>query len=274
MKVFLSWSGSHSNEVAKIFAEWIPCVLQQVGIFMSSNSIESGDRWNNKITSALDETDFGLIFVTKENKEKPWLLFEAGALAKDITKSKVIPVLIDATPVDLNRNPLQHFQCEELDREGVTRVMHSIYHEIKNPTVTDKTLNDCLEMWWPQLEEKLQHVHPPKKRKPSKEITESDRIEKIEYVMSDMLRMMSQIRRNTELSSRENRVYRAEKNTKLSMDMPPSFIRKKIQTTTDFGELLEIQESLLNGEVRRPSRLIEDLLSKIDKRISELHEEK
>ena len=140
MKVFLSWSGQYSKQVATLFANWIPCVIQEIEIFMSTEAISAGDRWNDVITDALDDIDFGLLFVTEENKEKPWLLFEAGALAKNVSRSKVIPIIIDASELELSRSPLFAFQHVGMTKDGVSRVMRSIYKSLERPIIS----NSCL----------------------------------------------------------------------------------------------------------------------------------
>ncbi|WP_063608410.1 TIR domain-containing protein [Shouchella clausii] len=82
MKVFLSWSGSESEQLAKIFKDWLPNVLQYVEPYMSSQDINLGERWNNNISASLEDSTFGLIFVTPNNINAPWLNYEAGALSK------------------------------------------------------------------------------------------------------------------------------------------------------------------------------------------------
>jgi hypothetical protein len=80
MKIFLSWSGEVSHEVAKVLHTWIPCVLQGVGTFLSSD-ISKGDRWNNVLADELKESQYGIICVTPFKIHKSWMNFEAGALS-------------------------------------------------------------------------------------------------------------------------------------------------------------------------------------------------
>jgi hypothetical protein len=49
---------------------------------MSDEDIDSGARWNDSIAKSLDDTHFGIVCATRENQHAPWLIFEAGALAK------------------------------------------------------------------------------------------------------------------------------------------------------------------------------------------------
>ena len=44
----------------------------------------SGARWNDQVAVELERTNFGIICLTKANQERPWVLFEAGALAKGL----------------------------------------------------------------------------------------------------------------------------------------------------------------------------------------------
>ena len=195
MRVFLSWSGEYSRNVADAFANWIPCVLQQVDVFMSSNAIEAGDRWDEIISEALNEIDFGILFVTDENKEKPWLLFEAGALAKNIARSKVVPILVDTKEIDFTGSPLLKFQYKNFSRDGVFATMRSIYSDIENPIIDRATLTRCLEKWWPDLEEAFGKIERPKKAKAKPKLSEDERLERIESALNNVLGNLSRVSR-------------------------------------------------------------------------------
>ena len=88
MKVFISWSGERSKQVAEVLNDWIQCVIQAVDPWMSSKDIDRGALWFSEITDQLANTSIGIICLTKENKTKPWILFEAGALAKGLSSSR------------------------------------------------------------------------------------------------------------------------------------------------------------------------------------------
>ena len=88
MKVFISWSGAKSQEVAKVLKQWIPCVIQSVEPYFSSADIDKGARWSTDIAKELQDASFGILCVTKDNLSSSWLNFEAGALSKSIEQSK------------------------------------------------------------------------------------------------------------------------------------------------------------------------------------------
>ena len=84
MKVFLSWSGEPSRQVANALYKWLPHVLQAVKPWMSQQDIHSGAVWTPELLASLGEAKAGIACVTPDNTKAPFLLFEAGAIAKSV----------------------------------------------------------------------------------------------------------------------------------------------------------------------------------------------
>lgn len=101
MKVFVSWSGDKSHKAAVVFRDWLPSVIQSITPYVSSEDIDKGARWSVDIASELEDSTFGLLCVTEENLNAPWLSFEAGALSKAMDKSFVTPFLLDIKRADV-----------------------------------------------------------------------------------------------------------------------------------------------------------------------------
>jgi hypothetical protein len=59
MKVFISWSGRTSSELAKIFRDWLPSVIQAVKPYYSTDDIAKGMRGNTVIAKELEQADEG-----------------------------------------------------------------------------------------------------------------------------------------------------------------------------------------------------------------------
>lgn len=91
MKVFISWSGDLSHAMAQALADWMPNVIQAVKPFLSSEAIQKGARWFEQIGGQLEETHFGVLCLTRSNLNAPWILFEAGALSKQLEIARVAP---------------------------------------------------------------------------------------------------------------------------------------------------------------------------------------
>jgi len=155
MKVFISWSGGKSGSLADILRQWIPGVIQAVRPYYSPDDIAKGARWTNEISKELDESRIGLICLTSDNLEAPWLMFEAGALSKSLDESRVVPLLFGMESTDL-KGPLSQFQASKFDKKEMKRVMKMINAELEERGLGSDVLDSVFEMWWPRLEEKIQ----------------------------------------------------------------------------------------------------------------------
>ena len=82
MKTFLSWSGPRSKQIAFLMHDFLRRVVQALEPWMSGEDIAAGARWSTDIGVHLQEARFGIICLTPENLNEPWILFETGALAK------------------------------------------------------------------------------------------------------------------------------------------------------------------------------------------------
>ena len=96
MKVFISWSGTRSKKTAALLHKWLPQIINEIEPWMSDNDLKAGGDWSQEIRGALDDAKFGIICVTPGNMKRSWLLFEAGALSRQVqdSPSRVAPFLV------------------------------------------------------------------------------------------------------------------------------------------------------------------------------------
>jgi TIR domain len=153
VRVFISWSGEPSRSIAGALNDWIESILSQIDTWTSDDEIRSGARWSLEVAKALDASDFGIICVTRENQHTPWLIFEAGALAKKLDTGRVVPLCIDLPPTDVTE-PLSTFQGRALDEAGVRRLVHDLNKETEKP-LDNGRLDRVLDKSWPELEEAI-----------------------------------------------------------------------------------------------------------------------
>ncbi|MEZ4653749.1 MAG: toll/interleukin-1 receptor domain-containing protein [Candidatus Eisenbacteria bacterium] len=158
MKVFLSWSGLRSHRIALELREWLPNVVQAAEPWMSATDIEAGRRWGPDIASALEESRFGILCITPENVAAPWLLFEAGALAKTVEETYVCPYLIGMQPADLPEGPLTQFQASRADADGTRRIVASMSAALRGAAIEPARLDRAFEKWWPDLQRTIDMV--------------------------------------------------------------------------------------------------------------------
>jgi hypothetical protein len=174
MKVFLSWSGERSQALAEAVKDWLQLVLHYVEPWLSQLDIEAGERWATEVAKELEASNFGIITITRENISSPWILFEAGALARSIQEGRVVPLLLDIEFKDVT-GPLAQFQSKKVDMSGLTDVVRALNSLSKVP-IPDGRLNQLVELAWPKFEEKLVAIPktPPaaKHNRPQSEILE------------------------------------------------------------------------------------------------------
>lgn len=101
MDIFIAWSGKASEKLAKALFKWLPDVIQTIEPFMSSESIRGGQRWFGEIGARLEKTDFAILCATPANLKSTWMHFEAGAVSKNVTRSRVCALLLDVTTPNL-----------------------------------------------------------------------------------------------------------------------------------------------------------------------------
>jgi hypothetical protein len=156
-KVFISWSGDLSKKLAEEVRVWLPGVLQFVKPYFTPNDVEKGTRWSTEIAGELETSNAGIICLTKDNIQKPWILFEAGALSKNFGKANVCTVLFNLENADLS-GPLTSFQSTKFDKTDFKKLLTTINNTGGDSKLESAVLNDVFEMWWPKLESKVKEI--------------------------------------------------------------------------------------------------------------------
>jgi hypothetical protein len=157
LKVFISWSGDLSHKLAEAFHTWLPAALQSVRPYFTPADIEKGTRWGTEIAKELESTDVGVLFITRENVNSAWLLYEAGALAKRLEKSRMCPIIFRLSRNDLP-GPLRQFQATEFKADDFRRLLKTINAASGETKLTDAVLDDVFGMWWPKLQVSFESI--------------------------------------------------------------------------------------------------------------------
>lgn len=160
MQIFLSFSGTRSRRVASALRDWLPRVLPGAKPFFSEHDTEAGTFWSDSIARALENSGAGLICLTRENREQPWIHFEAGALAERLrTDGVVCPYLLDLEPSDIDSTPLAQLQAKRADREGTLAVVLTLGSRLRGSEQLEDTekrkLSRDFETAWPLLRDRL-----------------------------------------------------------------------------------------------------------------------
>ncbi|MFJ2606612.1 TIR domain-containing protein [Streptomyces sp. NPDC087425] len=216
MKVFLSWSGERSRQVAEALKHWLPDVIQEIDPWVSSQDIAKGGKGLDEITHELAATDFGIICVTPENETSRWINYEAGSLAKKFEIAHVAPFLIDMKIADLT-GPLSKFQATVGEnRDDVRKLIGDMNKASAGRIVAEDRLERAFARSWPELERTLQEA---RRTSPSEGVRHSIKRSEAEMLEEILLLVRKQEYRGTNL---EGKVDQAEeklsRNRRISED--------------------------------------------------------
>jgi len=175
MKVFLSWSGQRSKEVANLLSDWLCCVIQASRPWISTRDLDRGSLWFGEINDQLKDTTVGIICLTQENKTRPWILFEAGALAKGLSTSRVCTLLVDLEPKDIE-DPLAQFNHTFPTSESVLGLVKTLNSTLASNGLDNRILEQVFNTYWPQFEQRFAKIlsntesQPPSKPRPKEDV--------------------------------------------------------------------------------------------------------
>jgi len=228
MKVFLSWSGQRSKEVASLLSDWLCCVIQASRPWISTRDLDRGSLWFGEINDQLKDTTVGIICLTQENKTRPWILFEAGALAKGLSTSRVCTLLVDLEPKDIE-DPLAQFNHTFPTRESVLGLVKTLNSTLAGNGLDNRILEQVFTTYWPQFEDGFAKIlsntetQAPSKPRPKEDV-------------------LGEILENTRmLNSRIRRLeHDAERSRMREIDMPMSAMHEEAMAMVKAGVPFEM----------------------------------
>ncbi|WP_409289647.1 TIR domain-containing protein [Peribacillus sp. SCS-37] len=251
MRVFLSWSGSLSHNVALALRGWLPLVIQSVSAYVSSADINKGTRWGSDIAKELETCSYGIICITKENQDAPWVNFEAGAISKSVNDSFVSPFLLDLKKSEV-QGPLRQFQSTTYEKEEVRQLMHSINIACGENALEETRLNSIFDMAWESLKGDLDKIikeyYETKKGEVEDKATESEKDNYPVEVFEEVL----------DLSRSQYRLLNSPGDL-----IPPEYFREQLKQAMSYltpliSSTREIDEMSVNlNRIRRSMRNVE-----------------
>lgn len=234
MKVFISWSGGLSGQVAEVLSEWIGDVLQNTKSWLSNADIDKGSLWFGEISGQLADTSVGIVILTKENVTASWILFETGALSKGLTKSRVCPFLVDLKDTDL-KPPLSQFNATVPEKEDMRKLIKVINAQNEdNKLLDEEKVNKAFEKWWDEFKTKFDavlknHKSPQKTERPLEDMI-VEILETSRSIQTNIQERMFKF--ETELVTKKQEPY---------LDIPPDIKELVIKVDQEI-ELLKFKE--------------------------------
>jgi hypothetical protein len=151
MRVFISWSGDLSRQLAQALHNWLPGALQYVKPYFTPADIEKGAKWDTEISKELGQSTVCIIALTRESLTSQWIMFEAGAISRSVENSRVCPILFGIKTTDL-QGPLQRFQATTFSKAEIFQLLGTINANAGEQALLSSVLEEVCDMWWPKLE--------------------------------------------------------------------------------------------------------------------------
>lgn len=183
MKIFISWSGDRSHHIAKALHAWLPTVLHGVKPFLSSVSIEQGERGGEVIAAELENSKVGIVCLTPENLTSPWILFESGALSK-ITSAPVCTYLFDLKPSDI-KPPLSTFQHTQTTETDTLKLLKSI-NKLREEKLENDVIETVFHRSWADLKKQIDTTPVREAKSESTPRTLEDKVDELLLMVRDI----------------------------------------------------------------------------------------
>lgn len=249
MKLFVSWSGEYSRQIAAALKQWIPAVIQSVEVFYSPEDIEKGDDWNSRLNQELEECKYGIVCLTPENVKAPWINFEAGALAKTMD-SRVSALMLGIETSDV-KGPLSRFQNTRFEKEDFKKLVRSINRATDKP-LDSGVLDYIFDNMWPHLRTSLADIEEQLKTHFSDGTTMTEPERKENDALQEMLYILRKMDSKDNSHNKYGTTYQVHNSDK----------RKIIFTVTDLGPEPSLVIDALSQEFDITKKMITDFFDR------------
>jgi hypothetical protein len=199
MKLLISWSGERSRRLAEALRNWIPGVINAVEPWASSTDIDPGTRWGAELAGELEKTRYGILCVAAENMGSPWLMFEAGALSKYVQRARVVPLLLDVQPAQIE-GPLAQFQALTATESQMAKLVIGINKaviEAGEKGLEESVLQQSFALWWPKLGSAIAEVKSMQSGVEPEPRTNQEMLEETLVLVRDIQRRTSSLLRES-----------------------------------------------------------------------------
>jgi len=180
MDIFISWSGPRSRAVAEALKKYLPMIVNDFNPWHSSTDIDKGSRSSEEIARALTNARAGIICLTPNNLKEPWILFEAGAIAKTVREKPLACTLLigDLQITDVS-GPLSQFQATKPTEADILHLVETLNKALGESAIPETQLAAAFELCWPKLKHTLDNLPPDGTGKTSPGRTAEDTLKEL-----------------------------------------------------------------------------------------------
>jgi hypothetical protein len=203
-------------------------VVHQVDAWISSRDIDPGRRWALALGRELEQSDFAVVCLTRENRNSPWILFEAGAAARSL-EARVVPLLLGIGASELD-GPLAQFQSLPADEAGMRKLTTTLY-DSSSSRLDGRQRDVVFSKLWPILQERLASLMEQQRRVTHVQSPKDllDDIERAHVALDTDI--LDRLKEERERLTRELAYLTAQEEELTRQDAPISLLERAIEPT-------------------------------------------
>jgi len=158
MDVFISWPGPRSRAVAEALKKYLPMIVNDLNPWLSTSDIGKGSRSTEEIAAALTNARAGIICLTPNNLKEPWVLFEAGAIAKTVREKPLACTLLIGLEISDVSGLLAQFQATKPTKADMLKMVKDLNKALGQSALEERQVEDTFELCWPKLQQTLDNL--------------------------------------------------------------------------------------------------------------------
>ena len=164
MNVFIGWLGEASKEIASSLESWLNGMFDgRVSAYTTMDNLAAGSEWFHGLRRAMNDADCGLLCVTEDNVNSPWLSYEAGALSQNV--ELLIPILFEVSPLRVSA-PLRMFQSVPFGLDGMKELTYALNRSCGDKGLSSQELERRFQARYPSFEMAVRENLPESKPQP------------------------------------------------------------------------------------------------------------
>lgn len=162
MKVFISWSGPVSKNIASKLQRLLVKLPLGLETWMSTD-IRPGAKWRDELESELVNTDFGIVCLTPDNMDSAWLRYETDSLTKMVDKTNVVLILHGVESTSLPSS-YRSFQTRAFQRDSIWMLVQQLNDMADDSKQDPFDLEKAFSTVWDgidqRIKEELDEIQP------------------------------------------------------------------------------------------------------------------
>ncbi len=156
-KIFLCWSKSRSKAIAEAWAKLLPEIIKGVQPILSTE-FQKGKEWSKQLRQDLGEARTGIVFLTPENVDAPWIHFEAGALAMAVgNRDRDVYTYVYGFDPGRLAGPLSAYHSTVATKEDTQRLVTDLCTALGR----ERPDAGAQSAWWVKLQKALDNIPAP-----------------------------------------------------------------------------------------------------------------